>query len=102
MYGRMEAVCPFFAFYSLTDTTEAFLPNGLVDACVDGLNIFRTVVGPQSEQYYWPSSATFKVICVSESGCIETEMLGIQRQVTIVFDLKYDDMCSIEISCNCG
>lgn len=85
MYGRMEAVCPFFAFYSLTDIAEAFLPSGIMDVYVDvnSLNEFRNVEGPQSEQFYWPSSSAFRIICISESGCIEAEMLGMQRQVCI-------------------
>lgn len=88
MYGRMEAVCPFFAFYSLTDIAEAFLPSGIMDVYVDvnSLNEFRNVEGPQSEQFYWPSSSAFRIICISESGCIEAEMLGMQRQ--IMADMK--------------
>ncbi|XP_057313364.1 protein ELYS-like [Hydractinia symbiolongicarpus] len=88
MYGRMEAVCPFFAFYSLTDIAEAFLPSGIMDAHVNvnSLNEFRNIEGPQSEQFYWPSSSAFRIICISESGCIEAEMLGMQRQ--IMADMK--------------
>ncbi|XP_065668460.1 protein ELYS isoform X2 [Hydra vulgaris] len=83
MYGRMEPLCPFFIFYSMTDIAEKFLPVGLVDIFIDGCswNNFRSVAGPQSEQFYWPSSSSFKAVCVSETGCIFAEMLGTQRQI---------------------
>lgn len=83
MYGRMEAVCPFFAFYSLTDIAEEFLPNAILDVHIDNssLNTFENIVGPQSEQFYWPSSYTFSLRCVSEASSINLEMLGVQRQV---------------------
>lgn len=83
MYGRMEAVCPFFVFYSITDIVESFLPNALLDLKIDKetLNMFRASSGPQNEQYYWPSASTFTVTCLFESASIRCEMLGIQRQV---------------------
>lgn len=83
MFGRMEAVCPFFAFYSLSDIAEEFLPNGILDVCVNRNSVsnFQSVVCPQSEHFYWPSSAMFSATCVSESSSIEIEILGLQRQV---------------------
>ena len=83
MYGRMESVCPFFAFYSLTDIAEEFLPNAILDVHIDSksMNTFKNVVGPQSEQFYWPSSSSFSLKCVSEASCVDLGMLGIQRQV---------------------
>lgn len=88
MYGRMEAVCPFFAFYSLSDMAEELLPNSVLDVHINAssINAFKNLVGPQSEQFYWPSSTSFSLKCVSEASCIELEMLGIQRQVCFYFN----------------
>lgn len=87
MYGRMEAVCPFFAFYSLSDMAEELLPNSILDVYINvsSINAFQNLVGPQSEQFYWPSSTSFSLKCVSEASCIELDMLGIQRQVCFIF-----------------
>ena len=85
MYGKMEAVCPFFAFYLLTDVAEEFLPGGILDVYLDvkSINWFRTSVAPQIEQFFWPSSASFKLTCLSETGTIDIEMLGMQKQVCV-------------------
>ena len=83
MYGKMESVCPFFAFYMLTDIAEDFLPGGMLDVHLDAKSMqwFRTNVAPQSEQFSWPSAASFKLRCLSEIGTIDVEMLGMQKQV---------------------
>lgn len=85
MYGKMEPVCSFFAFYSLTDVAEDFLPGGILDVYLDTktLQWFHTNVAPQVDKFSWPSSLSFKLTCLSEVGTIEVEMLGMQKKVII-------------------
>ena len=84
-HGRMDPMCPFFAFYSLTDVTEVLMPNSLLDVHIDGEQMSRFSqqgCGQPKEQYFYPSSSAFTAVCVSDGGAIHSHMLGVQRQVS--------------------
>ncbi|XP_065060865.1 protein ELYS-like isoform X2 [Rhopilema esculentum] len=83
MYGRMDPVCPFFAFYLLEEVAEVIRPDMLVDCYINpkDLSSFKCPIYPSLDQNFWPSSLAFKCTCLAERGIVKTEMLGLQRQI---------------------
>ncbi|XP_033102998.1 protein ELYS-like isoform X2 [Anneissia japonica] len=76
-------VCPYLAFCSMESIMETSSPDVLLDAYVDTSFLSRFVSSqiPAPEHHFYPSSLSFSVSCLMETGLVEASFKGHQRQV---------------------
>ncbi|XP_071946058.1 protein ELYS-like [Antedon mediterranea] len=82
-YIQRPDVCPYVAFCSLESVMEASCPDVLLNTYVDTslMSRFVSSQAPAPEQHFYPSSLSFSVCCLMETGLVKTSFKGHQRQV---------------------
>ncbi|KAK3099666.1 hypothetical protein FSP39_007744 [Pinctada imbricata] len=82
MTGNMDT-CQYFSFLSLDEVLDQAESDSLltVHVGVDKLRRFRNLSPLPPEQYFYPAALAFNTLVVTDTGIVQAEYLGTQRQV---------------------
>ncbi|XP_029651707.1 protein ELYS isoform X1 [Octopus sinensis] len=94
---RSSGVCPFMAFCSLDEVVDSTVDDELLNIYINPSTVRKFICDPLAaqEQFFYPASLQFDVLCLMESGLLSAKYLGMQRQVLNTIQ-KLGPSCLIE------